>query len=313
MPDTVRSVDAFLNASTGLFDDNTAGDISAQDLRDFVLSVYRPQVAAGGRLTLTTAVPVTTSDVTGASTLYYALYHHNLIGLYDGTSWTLHTFAERSLALSGLTSGKNYDVFLYDNSGTLTLELSAAWTNDTTRADALATQDGVTVKSGATTRRWLGTIRTTGTTTTEDSEANRYVFNAANRVARTFGKAESAEAHTYNTSTLRNFNNTTDTQANFVCGAVEAAVEWGVGAKLGPPSGGPSAANCVVGMAVNGTDVAAPVLQFMQGGSNTGYFAGTIAYIAAPRLGLNTIIAREAGYSVSNGFENGVTFGKVFL
>jgi len=39
MADTVRTIDDFLNASTGLFKDNTAGDISAQDLRDFVVSV----------------------------------------------------------------------------------------------------------------------------------------------------------------------------------------------------------------------------------------------------------------------------------
>jgi hypothetical protein len=36
---TVRTEDDFNNASTGLFKDNVAGDISAQDLRDFVASV----------------------------------------------------------------------------------------------------------------------------------------------------------------------------------------------------------------------------------------------------------------------------------
>ena len=113
----------------------------------------------GGRLTLTSGTPVTTADVTGAGTLYYTPYVNGQIALYDGSStWTVYTFTERSLALT-VTSGKNYDVFAYNNSGTVTLELSAAWTNDTTRADALTTQNGVTVKSGATTRRWLGTIR----------------------------------------------------------------------------------------------------------------------------------------------------------
>lgn len=38
MAETVRTIDDFVNASTGLFKDNTAGDISAQDLRDFVWS-----------------------------------------------------------------------------------------------------------------------------------------------------------------------------------------------------------------------------------------------------------------------------------
>jgi len=83
-----------------------------------------------------------------------------------------------------ITSGKNYDVFLYDNAGTLTLELSAAWTSDTARADALTTQDGVYVKSGATTRRHLGTIRASGANITEESTSKRFVVNRYNQVQR---------------------------------------------------------------------------------------------------------------------------------
>lgn len=135
-----------------------------------------------GRLTLTSATPVTTSDVTGASTIYFTPYRGGNVSLYNGTSWQSHTLTEVSLALSGLTSGKNYDVFLYNNSGTLTLELSAAWTNDTTRADAIALQNGVVIKSGFSTRRLVGTIRTTGTTTTESSRAKRFVSNLYNEV-----------------------------------------------------------------------------------------------------------------------------------
>jgi hypothetical protein len=102
-------------------------------------------VVPGGRLTLTSGTSVTTSDVTGAGTLYYTPDVHNLIRLYDGTRWKLHTFTERSLALT-LTASRAYDVFIYDNAGTLTLELSAAWNSDgTTRTDALTTQDGVKV------------------------------------------------------------------------------------------------------------------------------------------------------------------------
>lgn len=40
MVDTKRDLDAFTNASTGLFKNNNDGDISAQDLRDFVISTY---------------------------------------------------------------------------------------------------------------------------------------------------------------------------------------------------------------------------------------------------------------------------------
>lgn len=213
MADTTRS----LAALQTLLADNVGGDISAQDARDFLVSAYKPQtVNPGGRLTLTTGVPVTTSDVTAATSIYYTPYLHNGIGLYDGTSWTLFTFSELTLALGTLTSDKNYDVFLYDNSGTLTLE-SLVWTNDTTRATALVMQDGVYCKTGALTRRYLGTFRTTSTTTTEDScggattqvGGKRFLFNAYNRVPRSLYVKDTASSWTYTTDAWRVSNGAT--------------------------------------------------------------------------------------------------------
>lgn len=171
-------------------------DFNVEDQSGNVLGVWHNlSEPVGGRLTLTSGTPVTTSNVTAAGTLYYTPYLHDKIALYDGTRWRVYTFTEISLALT-LTSGKNYDVFLYDNSGTLTLELSAAWTNDTTRADAITRQNGVWVKSGATTRRWLGTIRASGTNTTEDSDSKRYVWNYASRVPYVDFRADGTDSWT---------------------------------------------------------------------------------------------------------------------
>lgn len=119
-----------------------------------------------------------------SGTLYFTPYVGNWIGLYDGTRWKVHSFTERSLTLVGLTSGTPYDVFIYDNAGTLTLELSAAWADDNTRTDALATQDGILVKSGAPTRRWLGIIYPIGTNRADDSERSRHLLNGYNQVPR---------------------------------------------------------------------------------------------------------------------------------
>lgn len=152
-----------------------------------------------GRLTTESGVPLSTSDRTSQGTIYFTPHKGNRVALYNGTVWKVHNFAERSLALSSLTSGKNYDVFLYDNSGTLTLELTA-WTNDTTRATAITLQDGVYVKSGSSTRRYLGTIRTTSTTTTEDSDSKRFVWNYYNQVARRVNQDAAGSSTTYATS-----------------------------------------------------------------------------------------------------------------
>src|SRR5262245_45446838 len=148
-----------------------------------VIGVPCPLDICEGRLTLTSGAAVTTSDVTGAGTLYFTPFGGSRVALYDGARWRLHSFSERSLGLT-LTSGKNYDVFLYDNAGTLTLELSSAWTNDTTRATALATQNGICVKSGAPTRRYLGTLRASGSNVTEDSLSKRFLWNYGHRCLR---------------------------------------------------------------------------------------------------------------------------------
>ena len=181
-------------------------------------------ITPGGRLTLESGVPVSTTDQTAKGTLYYTPYVHDFVRLYNGTRPTLYTFTERSLALT-LTSGKNYDVFLYDNSGTLTLELSAAWTNDTTRADALAWQAGVgCVKSGAATRLHLGTIRASGTDITEssfvktDAAAKSFVWNRYNTVRRTMRVIDSTNSYTYTTATWRQSRGSANNQCEFVCG-----------------------------------------------------------------------------------------------
>ena len=196
---------------------------------DWIMTGYsRPPSFAKvceGRLTLTTATPVTTSDVTGASaaTIYFTPYGGNQIALYNGTQWGLHTFTELSLAVPA-TTNTMYDVWVYNNSGTLALE-ALAWTNDTTRATALAFQNGVYVKSGTTTRRYVGSFRTTGSSgQTEDSAAKRYVWNYYNRKSRLMMVAESTNTWTYTSSTYQQANASTANQIDFVIGVAEEVV-----------------------------------------------------------------------------------------
>jgi hypothetical protein len=148
------------------------------------------------RLSLTTNVYVTTSDVTAAGTLYWTTIISGGTGVvtgYNGSALARKTVAQKSLSLT-LTVDKVYDVF-YDYDGDV-LALSAAWSDNVTRTDALANEQGATVLGSDHTKLWLGAIVASGTNTTEDSEGKRYVANAYNLMQRT-GFISSSSSHTY--------------------------------------------------------------------------------------------------------------------
>lgn len=174
------------------------------------------------RLSVVTGVPVPTTDQVGVGTLYLTPFIGQVIALYDGTNWIGRTTAEISLALAGLTAGKNYDVFAYWTGAAVALELSAAWTNDTTRADALARQDGVLIKSGTTTRRYVGTFRATAAATTEDSNANRFVYSYANKVQRASVQADTTASWSQTDGATSQMNaGDADWTHSFVTGGLE--------------------------------------------------------------------------------------------
>ena len=249
------------------------GTLSAD--RTFTVAV--PQIN-GFRLTLTTALPVTTADVTGATTIYLTPYKGGMIALYDGAAWALYSSAEISLALGTLTSGLPYDVFAYNNAGTLTLEL-LAWTNGTTRATALARTNGVWLKTGDLTRRYVGTLYTTSTTATEDSEAKRFVFNADNRARRSMRVLEPVDFWTYSSETMRAANNNTANRIQFVVGLNEDGVEATV--QTFGNNGDGVTRRSVVAIGLDSTSVA----------SSAGIYGSYLSTAAYGQL-----VARYAGY-----------------
>lgn len=133
------------------------------------------------RISLVSGNPASNADTTKAGTIYYTPYGGNCIQLYTGSVWKTFALTELSLALT-VTDKKLYDVFVDYNAGTPQLVLSAAWTNDTTRADSLAYQDGRLVKSGTPKYLYVGTIGADGTNKTTDSRTKRYVYNHYNKI-----------------------------------------------------------------------------------------------------------------------------------
>lgn len=267
---------------------------SAADLSSGILAAARLGTAATceGRLTLTSGTPVTTTDVTAATTVYFTPFRGSRIALYDGSStWTVYAFTEKSIALPAASS-QMYDVFIYDNGGTPTLELTS-WTNDTTRATALTTQDGVLVKSGATTRRYLGSVRTTTVAgQSEDSVSKRYLFSYYGRVRRPMRRVESTASWNYTTLTWRQANAAAANQVEFVIGVSEDEVH---ALLLGMASNSAAGNQFAVGIGLDSTSAVATDQHHQAGAAAA---AGAVTNMSAeyrgfPGVGRHTLVWLE--------------------
>ena len=251
-----------------------------------------------GRLTLTSGTPVTTADVTGATSVFFAPYAGNRIALYDGSSdWNVRTFTEITIAVGTIDAGKPYDLFAYDNSGTVTFDAPLAWTNDTSRATALTTQNGVLVKTGATTRRYIGTLYTTATTTTEDSYAKRFLWNYYNRVTRPMRVLEATSSWVYTTATLRQARGSAANQLDFVCGMNETPVSAMIAATYANTSAG---VNVLVSLGLDSTSATATGVVFNAAAGAAGSPHVPVASLVTfPGVGRHYVVWLE--YSTATG------------
>lgn len=173
----------------------------------------------GFRLTLRTGEPIPTVDTTAGTTLFFTPHNHGSITIYDGNAWVERNSAEISLGMTGMTTALPYDIYVHWTGTALALEL-LAWTNTTTRATALIRWGGVLVKSGDTTRRYVGTIIATGATTTNDTLLQRYVYNEYNQVERYLYATDTTTTWTYALTTIRQTRGSTANKVELCIGGV---------------------------------------------------------------------------------------------
>lgn len=188
------------------------------------------------RLTTESGVPVSTSDRATQGTLYLTpctlTGYPTATGLtrtYTGNRIRAQESAEVSLALT-LTSGKLYDVF--QKNSDLSMVLSSAWTNDTTRADAITTIKNLPVANADNTYTWMGTIRASATDKVEDSATKRFISSNYNRVLGRLQKTESTGSWTYDSTTIHQANASTANQVEVVVGSLDHFIVLNVGATL---------------------------------------------------------------------------------
>ena len=96
----------------------------------------RPLMTPQGRLTLVSQTPIQnlSTAVTGVTTIYYTPYNGNTTFQWNGTSFLSVPFTELSNSLTDATTNPSaavantvYDMFVWSNSGTMTLSRGPAW------------------------------------------------------------------------------------------------------------------------------------------------------------------------------------------
>jgi hypothetical protein len=200
----------------------------------------------GLRLTLTSGTPVTSIDVSGASSIFYTPHKHNKLPLYDGTDWALHSVAtELSQALSDNTkspaaavASSVYDVFAWSDAGTLRLSRGPPWTSVAARGTGAGTtelerKDGRyvnkhSVSNGPAAQRglYVGSVYTESDALLHDMLTRRHCWNAYNRVERPLcvNEVSSTASWTYSTEAWRAANNDVANSVGVLIGLAEDPV-----------------------------------------------------------------------------------------
>lgn len=229
---------------------------------------------SNGRLTLETGVAISTTNQVDKITLYFTPYQGNQIGLYDGVSaWNIVSFAQLSLNISAFTASKPYDIWVYNNAGTATLD-STVWTSGTARATELALQDGVYVKTGATTRRYVGTIYMDAASKCQDTEEKRYCWNYYNGVNRKLYKHDNTDSWTYAVASWRQWRATATNQVEFIIGLNELPVYFLVNG-----AGRNAAAECYfsIGVGLDQTTANSGDYSLSGNGAASNYFSNSFS------------------------------------
>lgn len=148
----------------------------------------RPEICQG-HLTLASNNPFPTSDITGASTLYFTPCFGNKISLYDPIAgWRTFLFDQLSIPLSGLSPNVCYDAFIVlDSSGSVDLTLEP-WSSLTMREQSLIWRDGISVSAADPRKRYVGTIALSAAGITQDTLTDRNIWNMYHPVRRPLRK-----------------------------------------------------------------------------------------------------------------------------
>lgn len=263
-----------------------------------------------GRLTLTSATPVLTATVSAATTVYYSPYIGRYVPLYGGSSFTMtdvggelsQATTDSTKSPAACTTNSNYDLFVWNDSGTYRCTRGPAWSSDTSRGTGAGTTElervlgvylnKVAITNGPSANRgtYVGTVRTNGSSQVDyilggvaagGTAGFIGVWNMYNRISITPEVNDSTSSWSYNSTTVRSMNNSTGNRISFVRGLNED----GVSAALKHNFSGGASGDYVFGISLNSTSALGTSSSY--GSFGTSNAPGVATYSALPGLGFH--------------------------
>lgn len=208
-----------------------------------------------GRVTLRSGDPTMNTDTTNSSVIFYTPWLGVSVPIYNGSVWTMFTFAEMSQNLSDTTkspaatvASSLYDIFVWNDAGTLRSTRGPVWTNTANRGTGAGTteliqQNGIWVNRfaitngpAAKTGTYVGTIMTSpvnnckwmvsplagaGGANAGNPGCRLDVWNMYNRILVTSMNIDNTASWAYTVATWREKNGSAGNEIAFVCGMLD--------------------------------------------------------------------------------------------
>lgn len=308
-------------------------DDLADEIADINTSLQNIVNVPQGRLTLTSATPVLSTGVAAATSVYYTPFVGNLAPIPDGTQFNTTSFSELTLTLNANhLANAIYDVFLFLNSGSITIGTGPAWNTATagsgargsgagtteltytlgglpTNANAMTARNGATTYSvAAKNGLYIGSLYMDGsngqiTVHTAYGQSRKLgVWNAFNQRPVELQAGDGTASWTYATATYRPSNNATANSLTTFCGLPDNPVflKFQQSGQLDLNSAA-SLQEILIGIGVNSTIAITGQNGRVGARAGTSTSSGSGNMVAettlAPGIGINTITALEKGNS----------------
>jgi hypothetical protein len=266
-------------------------------------------VTPGGRLSLTSGVPVTESDVTGATTIYLTTGDNDFTQIWDGTNWVPRQFTQQSLILdaTGHLISANYDVWEYWDGSAVRIGTGPAWGTNISRGTGggssevqilngrMTNANAIFLRNNSVTTAAIaagkcnlrGSFRTTVAGLTEDSFAKRFLSNVYNIAPREMKVVETADSwpNTGAVSTPRQLNGNTANQIAYIHSVAGRSLSAHANLFASNNSGG--IAKIAVGIGINSATVDSSQIRtpYVNDGTKVNFATTTATYRGYPGIG----------------------------